>query len=619
MADIEETSSLSKTENVESLRCMENFVLIWFDSNIKETSQEYHDSILLLQRYVNSIILVSDQLEYSYLIQHFKKEKLFIIVSGTFGSTLADVMEKTSHIYSVYVYCGQRQYHEEWATNFPKIKGVFTDIAPICDALRRDIRQANNDLIPIHILSSTNPDLLFICSVILKDVLIHSEFNNQIGREFIQFCRLNYKKNPYELDIVNNFGKNYNQLSPIQWYTRECFIYSMINRALRVNDIEILGKIIFFIQQLHQQIEELYSQSNEQQQLTVYYGQGISNDQFLNLKTNVDSIISFNTFLFTTIDEQVSLDFAEQSRNNSDLIGVIFKIDIDRTKSSIPFVILDGLDYFNDSDRHVLFSLNAFFRIIQCKQLEHRLWQIDLRLIEDNDDKMQTITEWIKTKFGELVGFPRLGQMMINMGEIERAQKLFLMLLECTPDDDNEKLADIHHNLGYINEEKNTFDVALKHYNEDLKFRSKYLSPDDFSLGTVYASIGKVLHKQGHLDEALENFQNAVDYISRDQQCNPATIADYYNSIGLILIDKDELLKARDSFKKALKFQKQNSTPTADNIFSDIHANLSTLNERLEQYENAKEHGLKQEDNGTDQVKIDKEQKHGYNLRPRKK
>ncbi|CAF3312305.1 unnamed protein product, partial [Rotaria sp. Silwood2] len=123
-----------------------------------------------------------------------------------------------------------------------KVKGVYTDLRSIRDAFRRDIRQTTNDLIPISILptvNSTELEQLFTCSLLLKEISIHSESNEQKKRDFIEYSRFHYDENFTQLNIINQFQNNtYNQISPIEWYTRECFIYSMINRTLRLYDID---------------------------------------------------------------------------------------------------------------------------------------------------------------------------------------------------------------------------------------------------------------------------------------------------------------------------------------------------------------------------------------------
>jgi tetratricopeptide (TPR) repeat protein len=541
-------------------RIVENVVLIWLDSNIKDKSNERRESIGSLQRLVNTIILLSDEIEYAELIAQIKDEKLFVIISGALGEQFAPIMEKTRQIHSIYVYCSQRAYHDKWVKDFQKVKGAFTCIKPICDALRRDIRQANNDLIPISILSSTNLNELdqsFICSLILKDVLINNEVNPQVATEFIRFCRKHYKNNSYESNIIDEYRKKDKELSPIKWYTRECFMYSMLNRALRLYDMEILTQITFFVRDLHQQINQIHAKSNEQQQqMIVYHGQGLVKDQFSSLQKSVDSLISFNTFLITTIDKEVSLNYAQQYRKDFNLIGIIFKIEIDRTRSSYPFTMLGQLDYHNDTDRHVLFSLNAIFQMKSMNKLEDGLWQVDLILAEDDNEKIKTVNKWMKTELGDLDGFFRLGKVMINMGERDKSEKLYKMLLKHTPEENAEQLAYIHRKLGHIYSEKNELNMAFDHF-----------------------------------DKALKNLWDAVSLDHHAQQPDPSRIACCLFHIAFIFREQGKHSEISENLEKVLMTYQGNFSST-DDLLAGIYHHLSIELENSSEYNLAIKHAV---------------------------
>jgi tetratricopeptide (TPR) repeat protein len=580
--------------NIELGRIVENYVLIWLDSNIKEKPNEYYDAIDRLHSLLNTIVLITDEDKYFSLIEQIKNEKLFVIISGAFGENLAQIMESNPEIHSVYVYCGQPTYHKNWAKKYRKVKGVFTSIPPIYDALRRDVRQANNDLIPVTILPSTDLDKLdqpFICSSILKEVLINSEFNKQTAKEFIRFCREYYKDNSYESNIIDEYKKKNEELSPIQWYTRECFIYSMLNRALRLYDMEILTLIIFFVQDLHKQIKEIHAKSNEQQQFTVYHGQGLSNDQFLSLQKSVGGLISFNTFLFTTIDKEVSLNSAQQSQNDPDIRGVLFKIEIDSTRKSYPFVILDELDYHKDTDRHVLFSLNAVFRIKRIRELNDQIFQVDLILCENDDKNLKIVNENIEKKFGNLDGFLRLAQIMIYSGENDQAKKLYEILLDRTSEQEAEKLARIHYKLGHIDREKKNMENALDHYIKSYEFQLALVPKDDPSLCQIYIDMGIIEQELGHFDQGLKNFWTAVSICRAASQPNLSRIAFCLFNIGLIFHKQKKYSKAHDRFEEALVIQQANPSPNND-LSAKIYSSLSMVFVQIDKHELAIKHAL---------------------------
>ena len=592
MASINSTATTDTRRNPSEKKVIENFILIWLDKDINEPSGEYQNSIHLFQSFVNTIKLFSNSDEFLKFIQQITDEKLFIIISGSLAAQLASEIEINVQIHSIYVYCSQKERHEKWTKDFRKIKGVYTDLRSIRDAFRRDIRQVNNDLLTINILPTTKSNelkQLFTCSLLLKEILINSESNEEKKKEFIEFSRCHYDDNPIELNVIDHFEKsNYNQISPINWYTRECFVYSMIHRALRLFDIEILHKTAFFIRDLHIQIQDLHVKSTNPQKLTVYYGQGISNDQFTKLNMNTDDLLSFNNFLLTTIDRQPSLNFAKQSGNDPNLISILFQIEIDRSKSSFPFVVLDELDYYHDTDRHILFSLNPIFRIIAIERIDEALWQINLILIEDNEN----LTNSIQNKYGNLKEFSTLGRMLTEINQFDKATHVFEMLLKNTPATDDKQLAYIHRYLGFINEKIKDFPNALSHYKTCLNIQLRYLPPNHPSCSSIYAHIGIIEKEQGNLDQALANFHRALKIDVHTPEPNAEVVSTHMNNIGKTYLSMKDYTKALEYFQQALKVQQKFNLSECE-VIADTHNNLSRAFYNLGQYEDADEHASK--------------------------
>jgi len=48
----------------------------------------------------------------------------------------------------------KKNYHEQWAQKWSKIKGVFTDIKPICDALKQAAQQCEQNSIAISFITT---------------------------------------------------------------------------------------------------------------------------------------------------------------------------------------------------------------------------------------------------------------------------------------------------------------------------------------------------------------------------------------------------------------------------------------------------------------------------------
>ncbi|CAF3317747.1 unnamed protein product, partial [Rotaria sp. Silwood2] len=84
-------------------------------------------------------------------------------------------------------------------------------------------------------------------------------------------CSDYYRTNRSELDNIELFRQNYRGQQSIQWYTNECFLYKLLNRALRTADFDILYSIRFFIIDLCFEIEKETKNINNQESLIVYH------------------------------------------------------------------------------------------------------------------------------------------------------------------------------------------------------------------------------------------------------------------------------------------------------------------------------------------------------------
>ncbi|CAF1685930.1 unnamed protein product, partial [Didymodactylos carnosus] len=74
--------------------------------------------------------------------------------------------------------------------------------------------------------------------------------------DMLDEARLFYKENDYELKIISEFDENYISNDAIRWYTRESFLYRLLNKALRTENIDIIFKFRFFIVDLYNQLKQ---------------------------------------------------------------------------------------------------------------------------------------------------------------------------------------------------------------------------------------------------------------------------------------------------------------------------------------------------------------------------
>ncbi|CAF2861404.1 unnamed protein product [Rotaria sp. Silwood2] len=336
-----------------------------------------------------------------------------------------------------------------WLPKYRKFKRVFFDINPLCDRVQRDINQignANLSAINFHDGETTLGSLeeenlnelnaMFMYSYLLKDILIKMDFGKQAKDQFVNFCRMKYADNRFALYFIDEFEQDYQKHTPVWWYTRESLIYPMLNQALREHNTEILFKMGFFIKDLHQQLEQIHSlTATDTDILIVYRGQNVSNKEFAKIKSSSGGLISFNSFLSTTSDRLLAQGFAEGQLGNPETKAILFKMNICSEIQSSPFTSLNGLSYMEE-ENEILFSMHTVFRIqsIQQQINQSDIWEVQFKLTSTKvDQNLAILTEHMQEELEGGTSLHKLGQLTARMGEYERAQEIYELLILSSP------------------------------------------------------------------------------------------------------------------------------------------------------------------------------------------
>jgi tetratricopeptide (TPR) repeat protein len=447
-----------------------------------------------------------------------------MIISGSVGQHIVPRVHNMSQVDSIFIFCGNRKRHEQWAKEWPKIKGVFTEITPICEALKQASLHCEQNAISISFVStsgnatSTNLDRLdpmFIYTQIIKEILLTITFEQKHINEFIDYCNDVFDNNEKELKNIEKFKRIYRDQTPIWWYTYECFLYPMLNRALRTSDVDIIITMGFFIGDLHRQIEELHKEqfSGHQADKTfiVYRGQGLSKTDFDQMQNTKGGLLSFNNFLSTSKKRHVSLDFANDALTNPDLVGILFVMTINPSQSSTPFASINGVSYFKEKEDEVLFSMHTVFRIHNIKRMDEnqRRFQVDLTLTDNNDKDLRALTNRIREDtFPEVEGWYRLGQVLLKMGQSDKAEQVYEMLLDQAKEESEKAL--IYNQLGVAKLNQGEYKEAITLYEKSLEILERTLPGNHLNLARSYCNIGLVYNSMGEYSKALSSHEKGL-------------------------------------------------------------------------------------------------------------
>ncbi|UJR28743.1 hypothetical protein I4U23_009970 [Adineta vaga] len=214
----------------------------------------------------------------------------------------------------------------------------------------------------------------------------------------------------------------------------------------------------------------------------------------------------------------ISLQYARRSLTNLDLIGVLFVIIIDPCLSSTPFASIKNVSCYQ-SEREILFSMHSVFRIGQSKQIDYdndRLWQVELILTIDNDPQRRVLTERIRADIRGINGWQYLGKFLIMLGQFQKADDLYTILLDRTRSESDR--AQFYHHLGktsiYYNSTMNSSNdrLPLNNLNQlhKLDYVNNIQSFQSNNLLVIPRNIDNIIVSQGMLNSnetMLENME----------------------------------------------------------------------------------------------------------------
>ncbi|CAF1482965.1 unnamed protein product [Adineta steineri] len=582
-----------------NMQRIQNVLLIWLDNNINENNADCDNTIKQLKRVVNNINTFTDGEECIEFIQTITNNKVCMIVSGSLGKYIVRHVHDMSQVHTIFIFCNNQEWHNQWTKEWPKIKGVFTDITSICEALKQTAHHCEQNAIPISFVApNTKLDQLdpsFMYTQILKEILLTINFEDEHIKEFITYCREVFVENEYELHNIEKLERDYHDQRPVWWYTGQCFLYSMLNQALRLMDVDIILRMGFFINDLHRDIQQLHSEQfhgeRSDKTFTVYRGQCLSKEAFTEMTNTKGGLLSFNNFLSTSKDRDVSLLFAPQVATNPDLVGVLFVISINPTHSTTPFASVIDVSHFHMEDE-VLLSMHTVFRIgdIQLMDGNNHLYQVNLTLTNDNDEDLRTLTDRIRQEtFPNSTGWYRLGELLIKMGQFTKAQEVYEVLRHQATNQ-SEK-AGIYYQLGCIKFNQGEYQEALSSHKAALTIRQQLLPSNYPDLGDSYNRIGNVYNSIGLYPKALLSHEKALAIRQQSLPSNHTDLGASYNNIGMVYIHMGDYPKALFYYEKALAIIQQSLPSNHPHLaisYNNIglaHYNMGNYPKALSYYE----------------------------------
>ncbi|CAF1067547.1 unnamed protein product [Adineta steineri] len=382
-------SNLSSTKLTE-IQNHDDYKVVWLGSNNNIPNEEN------IVDYLKKFVSVEECYDH---ITDIKSERKILLVLTEFFECLVHFNE-LNQIHSIYLLEKNGENINFNQTQSSKMVNIFSDKHTLIERLRQDILLTYRNDFSINIsslreitieqsLTSLDENsLMFVWNQLFIYYLVNSSHIDMetLKKEMIEQCLLEYKNDEVELEKINEFFNNCTYDNVVYWYTRDSFVYRLLNKSFRTRNIDLICKFRYFIILLYKKLKELsIQQVAEMNHTIVYRGQSLKTNQLEILLSNVGNLFSTNTMLSTTKNRNVAQIFL-----SNDEVKVLYEITIENTNYDTihVFANITELSVFLQEEE-VLFFAGTVFRIESIEPDNESTWIIKLTLINETGEQLE--------------------------------------------------------------------------------------------------------------------------------------------------------------------------------------------------------------------------------------
>ncbi|UJR07199.1 hypothetical protein I4U23_011487 [Adineta vaga] len=394
-------------------------------------------------------------------------------------------------------------------------------------------------------------DPSFMYARLLRELLVSMDVSDDnIRKDLIIECCKRFANDSLELSYIDELDVEYKPERAVWWYTRPTFMSKMLNSALLTQDINVLYKMRFFVKDLHLELVKLHSQfiqTLKSTSITVYRGISLQEDGFRQIEQNCGGLISFNTFLSTTIERKVALSFATQKMGSQGIRSVLFEMTIDVNKCQSPFADIQQYSEV-PGEKEILFSMGTIFRIQQVDRLPSGIWKVQLLLNGDEDLRLNQLTEYMRAELQGPNPLFTLGGLMKTLCQYDKAEHFYQMLMtKITTFSNNPKdQAQLYSDLGTIYMDKRLYSKAAEYFQQSIEY--------DSNSAECYENLGLVCQELGQHQQALNHLHHAIE-LNQNGSVSNKKIADQFSNLGTVYYKQKNFERAQHYYEQALKLR----------------------------------------------------------------
>ncbi|CAF1249791.1 unnamed protein product [Adineta steineri] len=552
----------------------EDIQLIWLDEDMND-SDDYLLTQSMLTELNPAVQFYSDFDRCLDLIKSIKDEQIFLIVSGTFAQRILLQSHRYRSLVAIFIFCSDDQHYKPLMQQYNKMIGIFTDQHDLIESIKEKMNLVEKQTLTFSLFDQKQKSMKDLsqesASFLLHQMLIYAlkqmSQDKQSEKQMLDMCRDYYKSDTEQLQKIEEFQNNYTHDKAIEWYTDECFLYKLLNKALRTEDIELLFTFRFFIIDLCSAIEQENQLLKNKGTLTLYRGTQIPNEELKKIKENIGKTISTNGFLSTSRNIDVSLGFIHRNPPLNDFTSVLFEIKADPLLKTVIFADVENKTRMK-GEEEVLFNINSLFKIVSvCFDSELNVWKVELITTDEGTEKVEEYLLLSKQEMEERSPLIYFGRLLLNeLGQVDRAGKYFNMLLKSLSHD-HPDLASVYNNIGIVHDVRRELSLALKNYEIAYDMRRKQLPSNHPHIAGSLNNIGFIYRAKGDFNTALDYLQQALIVDENLHPGNNLGKAMTIDNIGRVYTDKEDFDSALTYLCRALEMFRY--------VLPDQHSNIA--------------------------------------------
>lgn len=572
--------------------------LYWIDERLDADESNTQKFIERIRRFIKNTVLYND---YQMFGADIKKEKkqLLLIVSGRLAKKTIIEFHDLRCIHSIFIFTSQVLQDPPWMNGKSKVRGVFTEYKPLFQSIRGIVQidaSASNSVsfIPSEDIDNGNIEDLdanFLYTYMLRDVLTQVEYDAESRKQFYKFFESLGIGNKKQQTEIREFVGKYETCDPIRWYIEETFVHKFLNQSLREQMFDAILHFGFFIKDIDKQLSALQTNFKKSQKNTfkLYRGQGLKNEAVEKLRKSKGGIVTFNSFLSTSLKPSIGEFFIQQTMDAGETeYACLYTFNIDKSIESVPYAHIQIPNLF-EVEEEILFSFPSVFRLNSFRQRTNneRIFDIDLSLISPQDKQMQKLIEQIKQQILGKTEKHRLAGLMFKLNRLDQARNVYNSILE-TETEPIDK-AQVHYHLGHIHGNQENKVEALHHYNTALTIYEKTLGKDHPNVATVKNNMGLLFDQMNQYDDALKLYNDAMRIYEKGSRELQPLLAITYNNIATAYDNKNNTKKAIEYYEKSMSLYNQLGIRISPEIAA-LHSNLGLCYAKNNEYRKGSEH-----------------------------